>query len=262
MTFPKKGNRKITFNHQTYIWRLRGSRDYLFSLANFVIENPKYQGQLLIVNSDYRHLLDSKRHDLPITPGTVRKAIEFALHHGWTPMQKAKPISLTYNGEEFIVLTSSKSMPEIEIRPPQNQKELEEMYQQRWLVLRQPLGMVKGTEQDKYEDTSSHLIAVYNNQIIASARLRQLSPELGSISYVAVLPEFQNQGIGTTLIHQLIELAKAKNLATVRANVRINALVFYQRIGFITEGEPTNYLGIPHTFMHYKLTYPENKPAD
>ncbi|MBE9094052.1 GNAT family N-acetyltransferase [Tychonema sp. LEGE 07203] len=144
-------------------------------------------------------------------------------------------------------------MPQIDIREVQNAQELEEMFYQRWLVLRSPLGMEKGSERDDREDGAVHLIGMCDRQIIASARLRESSPGLGNISYVAVLPEFQNQGIGTKLIENLIVKAQAKNLKTLRLKSRINAIKFYQRIGFTEEGNPSDFLGIPHVFMQLEI---------
>ncbi|MBE9121416.1 GNAT family N-acetyltransferase [Tychonema sp. LEGE 07199] len=144
-------------------------------------------------------------------------------------------------------------MPQIHIREVQNAQELEEMFYQRWLVLRSPLGMEKGSERDDREDGAVHLIGMCDRKIIASARLRESSPGLGSISYVAVLPEFQNQGIGTKLIENLIVKAQAKNLKTLRLKSRINAIKFYQRIGFTEEGNPSDFLGIPHVFMQLEI---------
>ncbi|MEB3182729.1 MAG: GNAT family N-acetyltransferase [Nostocaceae cyanobacterium] len=143
----------------------------------------------------------------------------------------------------------------IEIRPIKNQQELEEMFYQRWLVLRKPLGMERLSEKDEFDDSDSavHLVAVFHNKIIGSARLRQVSPEVGSISYVAVLPEFQNQGIGTKLMNKLIEIAQKKNIQAVKLRARINALNFYKRLGFREEGELHDYRGIPHIFMYRKL---------
>jgi ribosomal protein S18 acetylase RimI-like enzyme len=140
-------------------------------------------------------------------------------------------------------------MLKIEVRPVQTKKELDEMYYLRWLVLRAPLGMERGTEKDKHDDSAFHLVALYNDKVIGSARLRELSPELGSIAYVAVLPEFQNQGIGTKLIEQLIEKAKEQNLQTLRLMTRLSALGFYKRLGFSAQGTSFDYLGIPHIFM-------------
>jgi ribosomal protein S18 acetylase RimI-like enzyme len=144
-------------------------------------------------------------------------------------------------------------MPQVDIHPVKNQQELEEMFYQRWLVLRSPLGMEIGSERDNHEDGALHLIAMCDRKIIASARLRELSPKLGSISYVAVLPEFQNQGIGTKLIKQLIAQAQQKNLKTLRLMSRINAIKFYQKLGFSEQENPFEYLGIPHIFMQLEI---------
>lgn len=153
-------------------------------------------------------------------------------------------------------------MLNIELRPIQNQKELDKMYYQRWLVLRAPLGMDRGTEKDKHDDSAFHLVAVYNDKVIGSARLRELSPELGNIAYVAVLPEFQNQGIGTQLIEQLIEKAKAQNLKSLRLMSRLSALGFYKRLGFLEQGEPFDYLDIQHIFMYLILPSSLKKNGD
>jgi N-acetylglutamate synthase-like GNAT family acetyltransferase len=144
-------------------------------------------------------------------------------------------------------------MPQLDIRPVRNKQELEEIFYQRWLVLRSPLGMEIGSERDNHEDGALHLIARCDRKIIASARLRELSPKLGSISYVAVLPEFQNQGIGTKLIKQLIAQAQQKNIKTLRLMSRINALKFYQKLGFSEQENPFEYLGIPHIFMQLEI---------
>ncbi len=144
-------------------------------------------------------------------------------------------------------------MPNIEVRPIKNKKELDDMYYQRWLVLRAPLGMERGTEKDKYDDSAFHLVALCNDKVIGSARLRELSQELGSIAYVCVLSKFHNQGIGTKLIKELIETAKKKNLKRLRLMTRISALGFYQRLGFSETGEPFVYLDIPHTFMYFNV---------
>lgn len=135
----------------------------------------------------------------------------------------------------------------------QNQQEKEAMYHQRWLVLREPIKMDKGTEKDEYDDRALHLIAVYNHQIIGSARLRELSTELGSIAYVAVLPEFQSQGVGTALIKEFIKIAKQKQLKSLRVMTRTNASKFYKRIGFLETGQSFEFLGIPHQFMYFNL---------
>ncbi len=119
--------------------------------------------------------------------------------------------------------------------------------------MRSPLGMEKGSEKDSHEEGALHLIAACDDKIIGSARLRESSPGLGNISYVAVLPEFQNQGIGTKLIENLIVKAQAKKIKTLRLKSRINAIKFYQKIGFIEQGNQMDFLGIPHVFMELEI---------
>lgn len=145
------------------------------------------------------------------------------------------------------------SESEIEIRLIANETELSQMFYLRWLVLRKPLGMALGTEQDQYEENSFHLVAVFGDRIIGSARLRKESEELGIISFVAVLPEFRNQGIGTKLIEKLIEKAQQENLQVVRLKSRVTAIEFYKKIGFSEQGELFNYLTIPHINMEIKV---------
>lgn len=144
-------------------------------------------------------------------------------------------------------------MINLEVRPVKNKQELEDMFYQRWLVLRSPLGMELGSERDSHEYSAIQIVATLDRKIIGSGRLRELSPELGSIAYLAVLPEFQHRGVGTKLIEKLILQSREKHLKTVRVMSRINAVKFYQNLGFLTENKSCEYLGIPHVFMQLKI---------
>jgi predicted GNAT family N-acyltransferase len=115
--------------------------------------------------------------------------------------------------------------------------------------------MERGTEKDEYDDdySSLHFVTVCKEQIIGSARLRQLSTQSGSISYLAVLPEFQYQGVGTSLIQKIIEIAKQKQLTSLKVMSRINASKFYEKIGFTDTSPSFEFIGIPHKFMLLNL---------
>ncbi|MGA9380132.1 MAG: GNAT family N-acetyltransferase [Phormidium sp.] len=142
---------------------------------------------------------------------------------------------------------------EIEIRLVANETELSQMFYVRWLVLRKPLEMVLGTEQDQYEKDAFQLIVVFGDRIIGSARLRKESENLGIISFVAVLPEFRDRGVGKKLMQKLIEKAQQEKLQVVRLKSRITAIDFYKKIGFSEQGEFFDYLTIPHITMERKL---------
>ena len=137
----------------------------------------------------------------------------------------------------------------IEIRLVQNELERQTLYFQRWLVLRKPLGLARGTEQDKYENQAITLIAVIEEKIVGSVRFRILANNLGGLSYLAVLPEFQGQGIGKQLVLHLIEIARERGVKTVKAKARKGVLGFYEKLGFVARGEEIMFLGIPHVFV-------------
>jgi len=139
------------------------------------------------------------------------------------------------------------------IRSVETDQELQQMLDVRWFVLRKPLGKEKGTEQDEYEQESFHALAINHNRIIGCARLRTVSAILGEIGFVAVLPEFQHQGIGRELMLKLIEQARTVNLQEIRLKSRYYCFEFYQKLGFIQSGEPFDFLGILHIPMLLKL---------
>lgn len=143
----------------------------------------------------------------------------------------------------------------VEIRAPKPH-EFAGMYQQRWTVLRQPLGKPPGSERDRADEAEGtyNAIALLAGNIIGSARLRLIKEGVGSIAYVAVLPEFSRQGIGTKLMEFLLNLAQEKGLYKVRVCSRVTAQSFYEKLGFSPISDPLIRIGIPHVKMEISLS--------
>jgi len=145
-------------------------------------------------------------------------------------------------------------MSSVEIRAPQPQ-ELEAMYQQRWLVLRQPLGKPFGSERDRADEAqgSYYAIALGDNQVIGSARLRLFDGGIATIAYVAVLTDYARQGIGTGLMKYLLHVAQQKQWHKVRLRSRVTAQGFYEKLGFRATTDPFLHIGLPHVDMELDL---------
>ncbi|PSF39460.1 GNAT family N-acetyltransferase [Aphanothece hegewaldii CCALA 016] len=143
--------------------------------------------------------------------------------------------------------------PTIIIRSIQTEDELKQMFYLRWLILRKPLGKELGTEKDEYEQESFHIIALANQKVIGCARLRKTEQSTGLINYVAVLPEFRQQGIGTQMMQKLIEKAQQEQLKTLQLKARFQSVNFYKNLGFQETGETLDFLGILHFKMLIKL---------
>ncbi|MGH8191731.1 MAG: GNAT family N-acetyltransferase [Rhodanobacteraceae bacterium] len=75
----------------------------------------------------------------------------------------------------------------------------------------------------------------------------------GRIARMAVLHDWRGRGVGTMLLHTLVDLAGARNLETADAHAQRDAVHFYQRHGFEEQGEEFEEAGIAHVRMRRKL---------
>lgn len=79
------------------------------------------------------------------------------------------------------------------------------------------------------------LYALYKNKIAGAIWSRELNSKIPTIS-MAVLPAFQNQGIGTQLIEQFLQEAGAiYNKIEIVVLKESNAVSFYKKFGFIEQ---------------------------
>lgn len=105
-------------------------------------------------------------------------------------------------------------------------------------------------EWDGIDADCAHVIACLDDgQAVATGRLL---PD-GHIGRIAVLKPWRRQGIGSRVLQSLIEIAKARGMASCALNAQTHALAFYQRHGFIEEGDEFDEANIPHQHMVLKL---------
>jgi ribosomal protein S18 acetylase RimI-like enzyme len=76
----------------------------------------------------------------------------------------------------------------------------------------------------------------------------KIKPNTIFLSVIEILPQFQNQGIGKTLIREIIEQGQqeSKNIELQVLKVNKRALQFYQKLGFVISNE---------TEAHYQMVY-------
>lgn len=104
-------------------------------------------------------------------------------------------------------------------------------------------------EWDKHDDSAIHLLATQEDRPVAT--LRMLSN--GHIGRMAVLAQYRKQGIGSSLMQTIIDIARREGLVEVHLDAQIQAIPFYQRLGFEAEGEEFMDAGIPHRHMRKRL---------
>lgn len=138
-------------------------------------------------------------------------------------------------------------------RPPKSATELEAYYLFRWKLLRQPLGLERGSEQDNLENSAFHLAAFDNEKIIAVGRVQIEKDASARIRYMAVDCGYRNQGIGSRLLKELENIAKDKTVKNCWLYARKTAMTFYTKNQYKVNGEAESELETPHFRMEKKL---------
>lgn len=75
----------------------------------------------------------------------------------------------------------------------------------------------------------------------------------GHIGRMAVRKAGRGQGVGGAVLQALMAAARARGDAEVILNAQLHAEGFYQRYGFVREGEPFMEAGIAHITMRARL---------
>ncbi len=109
-------------------------------------------------------------------------------------------------------------------------------------------------EWDGRDDGAWHWMATDpGDSPIGTARLL---PD-GQIGRMAVLSEYRGRGIGFALLEAAIQKARTLGMNGVYLNAQTHALGFYERAGFVAEGDEFMEAGIPHYRMRQPLTLPD-----
>jgi len=101
-------------------------------------------------------------------------------------------------------------------------------------------------EEDEDDPHSLHAwLADDDGRVIATGRLL---PD-GHIGRMAVDSKCRGQGFGTLILNHLIDTARCRGLQRLVLHAQTSAQRFYDRLGFVPEGDVFMEAGIPHQLM-------------
>ena len=134
-------------------------------------------------------------------------------------------------------------------KPPTSAEEFAEYFMFRWKMLRKPLNLPFGSEQDDLENTAFHIAAFYSEKIIGVGRLHSEPNNMARIRYMAVDNSFQKQGIGSHMLKELEKFSAVKKIQICWLYARQETINFYQKNGYEINGVAASDLEIPHQRM-------------
>jgi N-acetylglutamate synthase-like GNAT family acetyltransferase len=133
----------------------------------------------------------------------------------------------------------------ITIKVPKTREDFKAYYELRYRVLRAPWGQPKDTEKDDYEPISQHFMAIdeANGKVVGVIKMFEKTEGVGWFSHLAIDPGYQKKGVGRLLMDTVEQAAREKGYHVIGCMSRLNTTAYFERMGFVTAGLPTQYFG-------------------
>ena len=116
-------------------------------------------------------------------------------------------------------------------------------------VLRRPLGRALSATDIEYDRQGHHFVAVDGDEVFGCVGLYPQDEGVVRLRQMAVAPRLQGQGIGAGVLRFAEEWARANDIARIELHARVAAEGFYQRAGYVAEGEIFEEVTVPHRKM-------------
>ncbi|UCB53998.1 MAG: GNAT family N-acetyltransferase [Thiotrichales bacterium] len=108
----------------------------------------------------------------------------------------------------------------------------------------------KELEWDGQDAGCTQFLASLNSTPVATARLTSQ----GQIGRMAVLGDFRDRGIGSRLLKTVLDQAQREGHEQVFLHAQVNVINFYEKHGFVAEGDVFVDAGIDHISMRLRFT--------
>ncbi len=116
-------------------------------------------------------------------------------------------------------------------------------------------------ERDEADETALHFLVLHpeTQESLATGRMMayqegcQMRP-VAKIGRVAVSKSMRGQGLGEWLMRQILNAIDAERFDQAILDAQVQALPFYEKLGFMAEGDEFLDAGIPHYRMRLVLS--------
>jgi len=111
-------------------------------------------------------------------------------------------------------------------------------------------GVSESDEYDTYEDEAKHYLIQQDNLSCGAARWRETDQGF-KLERFAVAQEYRGQDIGKRLVKEVLKDVEAFE-RTIYLHAQIQVVEFYQKLGFVKQGNLFEEAGIKHYKMVFK----------
>jgi putative N-acetyltransferase (TIGR04045 family) len=149
----------------------------------------------------------------------------------------------------------SSSAPTAEVAVAAGLDELSGHFAVRWRVFVEQQGLFEGSDRDAYDDRvdTLHVVALVEGSVVGTVRLYPLGDGLFKGDRLAVLPDARVFRLGGELVSFAVRTAGALGGARMIAQVQVPNVRFFERLGWVCDGEAARYRGVMHQPMAIAL---------
>jgi N-acetylglutamate synthase-like GNAT family acetyltransferase len=124
-------------------------------------------------------------------------------------------------------------MIEATITPLVSAMDANELDELLWRILWQPLGLQRDVRNEfKVDGESLELISKADGQVTGAVVAVWTGDAEIELRHIAVLTEFQKQGIGSRLVERVVQIAKPKGCRRIHTIARNTSVGFFKNNGF------------------------------
>ncbi len=133
-------------------------------------------------------------------------------------------------------------------KKPENPELAEQAFQIRYSVFVVEQMVDPELEYDEFEESSLHYLLYFEDIPVATARWRKTDKGI-KLERFATLKEYRNKKLGDAILEKVLEDIKEYELP-VYLHSQLKAISFYERKGFVKEGEIFIEADIEHYIMY------------
>lgn len=142
----------------------------------------------------------------------------------------------------------------MQIKQAVTKDEREGAYRLRYTVFVEEQNVPIELERDEHDETdATHFIAVDEGETVGTARIL-IKGDAVKVQRVAVDKSKRGTGLGRRLMLHIMDHAPTiAGVTTIVLDAQMDALPFYDKLGFVAEGGIFDDASIPHRTMRYRL---------
>ena len=109
-------------------------------------------------------------------------------------------------------------------------------------------------ERDEHDAAADHVVAEDEaGRCVATGRLVRIGPRTGKVGRMAVAAQVRGRGAGAAVLAELERVAAGRGLEEIVLHAQVSAKAFYDRAGYVAEGDIFTEAGIEHVTMRKRL---------